>query len=564
MKINEITHPKYLSQVSNWTKYRYCFEGGRSFVEKYLERYSAREDYIDFNERKKITPCPAHAKSAILDIKNSIFQRMADVTRSGGPKSYREACLGLQNGVDLFGNSMTGYIGSELLPELLSLGKVGVYVDKPAVEPGSSLAETRMIKPYLYSYEAENIRSWSLDGENRLRTLLLRDHDYITDDKFGLIVGVDYSYRLMTVVEDGVFVQFYDKFGVETNQSFLNIPEIPFVIFELNQSLLQDVADYQIALLNLGSADLHYAIKANFPFYTEQFSPMADATFVRQGLEDSDNEPGTDAAAQVAKQQEVRTGAMQGRRYPQGLERPGFIHPDPDPLRASMELEDRMKTEIRQLVNLALTNIEPTRASAESKRQDEKGLEAGLSYIGLELQYGENEIARLWSMYENDDAATITYPKNYNIRTESERREEAKELEEQMHKTPSLTLKKVLSQEHAQILVGHKVQLDVMQKIKSEIEAAKVIETDADTLRQDHEAGFVSTETASKTRGYPDGEVEQAKKDHAERAARVALAQSKANQAGVASEVGAKDMEPDRRSAELEDTTQPRERGEAK
>ena len=42
----------------------------------------------------------------------------------------------------------------------------------------------------------------------------------------------------------------------------------------------------------------------------------------------------------------------------------------------------------------------------------------------------------------------------------------------------------------------------------------------------DHEAGFVSTKLASELRGYPEGEAEQAAKDHAERAARIVAAQT--------------------------------------
>ena len=85
-----------------------------------------------------------------------------------------------------------------------------------------------------------------------------------------------------------------------------------------------------------------------------------------------------------------------------------------------------MIQEIRQLINLADTKIDPTRASAESKKMDMGGLEAGLSYIGLELEYGERQIQEIWSMYENSkNIATINYPERYDLRSDADRREEA-------------------------------------------------------------------------------------------------------------------------------------------
>ena len=34
--------------------------------------------------------------------------------------------------------------------------------------------------------------------------------------------------------------------------------------------MIKDVVNHQIALLNLGSSDVNYALKSNFPFYIEQ------------------------------------------------------------------------------------------------------------------------------------------------------------------------------------------------------------------------------------------------------------------------------------------------------
>lgn len=535
-KIYDYKHPDYVSDVGNWRKYRLAFEGGRDFIEQYLERFSVREDYQDFRDRRKMTYSPSHAKAAIMDIKNAIFQRMVDIVRTNGPESWLKACDGEGLGVDLNGNSMTSYIGRLILPEMLMLGKVGIFVDKPRIT-GVTKRDAIGKRPYIYLYTAESILSWSYNDVGILDAILLV-HETDQKEK-GLIVGRQKEYRHLYIKDGRVRVDIYDNMGEYQRRIDLNLTRIPFVICEISEPLMRDIADYQIALLNMASADVMYAWKSNFPLYTEQFSPQqAMSMIMRQAANKdySDAETveattgiGTEEAAKKANDPEIKVGAMTGRRYAAGLERPDFIHPSTEPLEGSMKKQEQLINEIRQLVNLAVSNIAPQRASAESKKEDSKSLEAGLSYIGLELEYCEREIAKIWGMYEGDTAEPVVkYPSNYSLRDDSDRRAEAKELDELRPVLPSITYQKVVSKEIANILLSTKISKEVISKIEEEIDNAKVINIDHDTIRKDHEAGFVSTELASITAGYPKGESEKAKKDHAERAANILKAQMSA------------------------------------
>jgi len=443
-----------------------------------------------------------------------------------------------------------------------------------------SKKETQGIRPYLYLYQTEQIISWQFDHENTLISLLLEARLYTTDESTGLINGEYTEYRLFRLMQDDLgnpYVQSrvfdYECMEIHNRKTDLALRQIPFVVFEINQSLLADVADIQVELLNMGSSDVNYSLKSNFPFYTEQFSPQVEMLYTRQAASEGSGEAGEGATAAEAKHSQIRVGVAQGRRYPQGLERPAFIHPSPEPLLASMEKQEQLKKEIRQLINLALTNIEPKRASAESKQIDEQGLEAGLSYIGLELEYGERQIAEIWSMYEGSDApASINYPSQYSLKTEAEKRQEADELEKLGSKIPSQTYQKVVAKQVATITVGTKIPHEDLVKIYKEIDDAIVVTTDPDVVMQDHEAGFVSTETASQIRGYPKGEVEKAKKDHAERAQRIAAAQSPKEGDPAArgvddlsnDEDGAKDEKTNSQSADVDPDGKKKVRGEAK
>lgn len=568
MTIANMLHPDYSVMFPKWEKYRIVMSDGSDFKSSYLLKYSTRENDTEFDERKQISYTPSYSKSAILEIRNSIFKRFIDIVRKGGPDSYKRAVAGLDRGVDRKGNSMNSYTGRLLLNDLLAIGKVGIYIDKPIKPEKTTLADKYRLKlnPYIYKYAAEDILNWSYsDNTEQLDTLLLRDRVYVKDDETGLIVDEIESYRFLATKDSGVLVRTFNSEGEESEPSaLLEFDRIPFVIYELSSSLLADIADHQISLLNLSSSDISYALKANFPFYTEQYHPNE---FV-PGLPSLPGE-GESATANAARNPEIRVGATKGRRYPKGLDRPGFIAPPSDPLSISMEKQKDIREEIRQLVHLTVATLTPVKASAESKAADSQGLEAGLSYIALELEYAEREIASIWSMYENSsDIAEIIYPLEFSLKTEEARKNEAKSLLEISQKIPSKGYQKAVAKECIAITLGHKAKVEDIKEWQDEVDKAVAMAVDPETIRQDHEAGFVGTDLASSLRGYPDGQAEKAKVDHAERAARIALAQSKAAARGVAdmdtdTSSGSKEKEASR-NTDLSTSTENPVRGEGK
>jgi len=547
IKVQNLTHPEYDASVMDWQKYRLAYESGRAFVDKYLRQFSSRENGSDFDVRKDIAYVPSHAKAAINDVKNAIYQRMVDITRKGGPVSYQGAITGNRGGVDLDGNSMNGFIGRIVLPELLIMAKVGIFVDKPRLDGLESLMVQQSVRPYVYMYTAEQIRSWAYNNENILTCLLLEDKKYDIESEWGVMYKELKGYRLLQLTDQGVLVRFFNQEGAEHQEPvLLNLTRIPFVIGDLGTSLMTDIADYQIGLMNLASSDLMYAMKSNFPFYTEQYYPQAEHLAIRQAdAKDTDEQPGTAVAASQAADKEIKVGATKGRRYAKGLERPGFVHPSSEPLLASIKKQEQMIQEIRQLINLNLTNVEPRRASAEAKAFDERGLESGLSFIGLELEYMEREVARIWAEYENRSKptpASIYYPKNYSLRTEADRQAEAELKIKQASKIPSNTYRKQTMMEVVDLTMGTKVDEITLEKMKAEVQKADVVIVDPDVIRADVEEGICSKETASKARGYPEGDVDKANKEHAERAKIIAISQSEG--AGAAAR-GVDDMDPD-------------------
>jgi hypothetical protein len=539
-------HPLYTSLGLDWEKWRFAYEGGRCFIERYLEKFSARETDDDFTTRKKVTYCPAFAKSAVNEVKNSIFQRMADIARHGGSKSYQAAVSGEGVGVDRRGSTMNNFMGSKVLPELLVMKRVGIYTDMPELE-GITLAHNKNKQPYVYIYKAEDILTWKYDDDNNLESVLVRDH--VEKYEQGLPTDTTCQYRKFTRLQGKVKVELYTDKDEVTEEVILNIPDIPLEIIEISDSLMSDVADYQIALLNIASSDIGYILKSNYPFYTEQ----VDGRITSPHLATDSGEAGD---------KEVKVGAAQGRTYALTAERPGFIHPSPEPLQVSMAKQEQLKQEIRLLVHLAVSNMNPQRqASAETKGMDDRSLEAGLSYIGLQLQHAENRVSKYWAAYEREaKPATIKYPQKYSLKTDKERQEEAKSHSEQIEVVPSLTYKRELTKKIVEINLGSKLPQDKLEVIYAEIDKAEIIVPDQELALRQAEAGALSLKSLGKLNCFPEGEAEAAAKDHDDRLARIAAHQTE----GISGASGNdKDITNKNRNKDQKDVVKDETRGPA-
>lgn len=519
-------HPEYLNLALDWQKYRFVANGGDAFIEEYMKSFSARESDTNFIARKEISPIPGFAAASIIDIKNAIFQRMVDITRVDGSDSYQQVVGGKLGGVDRQGSSMNFFIGNMVLPELLNMGKVGVYTDMPELS-GSSVNDSRLDHPYYYVYRAEDIRNWrlSIRGDFVEFDMLLLQETIVTFDDVVELPDKDITrYRLISRGDDGVKIRLYDDSGVQidpdgNNSDFevmLDLDVIPFTLFELQHSLLRDIANHQIALANLESSDISYALTANFPFYIEQQSNTQSPHLKSQEGED--------------EERSADVGGAVGRTYPAGLSPPGFIHPSSEPLSISMEKQKQLKDDIRVLVNLALSAVQPKFASAESKQMDEHGLESGLSFLGMVLEHGERQMAEFFRLYENSSKSpTISYPERYALKSAANRIAEAKELGMISASIPSRMGQKEIAKSIAHKLLDNQVSQDTMSEIIDEIEKAEYTTSNPEIIHSDLEKGLVSTETASTARGYDSKtEVPKAEEDHAKRAARILESQTAA------------------------------------
>ncbi len=504
-------HPTYLSNQSEWQKWRLTYTGGEAFINRYLYQYSTREDSADYASRKVLTYNPADAKAAVEEVRNLICQHLPFVRRMGGPHNYQEACEGYGGGVDRSGKGMTTFIATDILPELLVMQKVGVFVDMDA-NIGPTAAHVNGKRPYIYAYPRERISNWAVDQQNpRIFTEVLLADQVVVPVTDSDLPSSDFQKifrRFKKIPGKGVLYEIYDDDKLESPKEsrMLDLPNIPFYVFELSTSLMVDICQHQIALLNLESSDVNYCWKANFPLFVQPYDPRRGSPYVKTG----DNQDDTG--------DEVETGPTKGLYYPNGQDAPSFISPPSGPLEASIEKQNQIKQGIRQALNLAVGKLNP---------MGDGSINAGLAYIGMVLQAGEEMIANFWCMYlKEKDIPTIFYPESYECTTEKDRLEAAKSRKELLGLVSSPTYRREMQKIIACGLLGGKTTPDVLAKIYGEVERAKILDLDPVSIEMYADKGLAGKKCLAGALGIPESEVDVAKEEHLAEVIAVAAAQT--------------------------------------
>jgi len=508
-----------LTQMGEWIEWRYCYEGGETFRNLYLEKFSDRETKAEFERRRSLTPIPTYARREINRVKNSISQRFPDITRRGGSKVWRDAVVGDNRGVDRRGSSMNNFIATKLLSDLLVMGKVGVLVDAPRVV-GETLADVpKNFRPYLNVYSREMVPisiPAPVESSSDFSAVLLENRYVQVDHSTGTQTEVKTFryYYLDPERGDRVTIQEIGEDGREAGPPILtNLTEIPFVMFDIGGSLIRDVCSHQIALLNMISSDSNYAIDSNFPFMVRQ--------------------RGNGANFLVGEEDEAEVGAKKGLFYDKNMNAPAFISPPTDPMKASLELRKELKTEVRELVTGAIADL-----------GDDGTIDSGLAFIGQCLSEGENRIWDHWTAYESADPerrkkCVVAYPETWSLKTDQERIEEADAILDLMNKLPGQKGKKEAVKMAYDKLYRGKLDPALIDQIKAEVDAAAYTTSNYEIIEMAKVNGIVDPETAAVALGFNPEVAAKAEEAQARRAAAIVAAQADAD-AGAAK--GAKDL----------------------
>lgn len=275
---NDVTYrrPEYIAALDRWRLVRDVCKGSETIKDKgdlYLPRPNPHDKGDDNKARYNTYLMRAVFYNATGRTKGSL---VGAVFRTWPTLTVPAAMDYVAKDID--GQGISIYQQSQsVIGNILEVGRHGLLVDYPSVEPGSTsrAASAAMgIRPTIASYNAECIINWKtrqVGGQHLLSLVVLKevvDHD--TDDGFG--VESKDQYRVLRLNEDGLYEQ--ELWTTEGGQWIAGDARTPldgkgqpwrvipfmFVGSENNDSSIDDSPLYDMAEINIG----HYRNSADY------------------------------------------------------------------------------------------------------------------------------------------------------------------------------------------------------------------------------------------------------------------------------------------------------------
>lgn len=531
-------HPSYDAKLMR--DLRAVVSRQNSFVAMYLERYSLRESAEMFAYRKKVTPNDPQPAIAYKKLCDAIRSYMPGIKRKGYTNIVSECLAGKREGVDGRGTSMTGFMSNQVLNEVVLMQMVGVFVNRgPAPSDLSEEVDAR--DPFFELFSRENIINWTQDeATGEFTDLLLRISVPIIENNF--VTGYKEGYKRYTIVPEGVLIRLFDeKFETSAvNDEIWAIEKIPFCLIDFGSSQVERVLEIQKSLNNLVSSDLLFLYKVNYPLYTEQYDPALDmqnwgGTQVEAAFVDDSDENKTDTVENATTRHsrilnETDAGVTTGKKYAKGLDRPEFISPPVLHLQASNDKANQFRQAIDKALDVDSLNVRDVRASAESKNADRETLIGGIYNLFMELQRAEKTLLAHFSFYlsASTNNVSVDYPNTFDLRTQKERADSAKDKLEQRDNISSITARRKLTLEAIRDLQPFATEEEI-KVYSDELEEQELL-ISAKHLIEFVKEGAIPSELIVTSMGLDKKWGEVAKKEHAEKIAVVAAAQSSGSQ----------------------------------
>lgn len=542
-KLVQARHPEWVERAEDWVRWRLCYEGGKDYIKANLHKYSRRETDRDFEQRERLTYNPADATQGVDVFRNSLMSKLHEVQRKGDAR-YLES---MNNDVDLKGNSMGLFMGLDVAPLLMAVGRRFVCVDSPAYDYNATADEAKG-QPYCWAINPEDIVTWNVDDEtDELVAALISESYEIVDPDLGVVTKCGHRWRFMRLLASGttwtspasrkykipatVLTTPTDRAQVllrlldDNNQDMqvpklIDIPRLPLILGLLRQALLRDVERVQRASLQLCSTDMSFLYRSNFPQQVRQVDTTKRSLRAASSKRPTGINNETELINKTVEDEEFRerseVGPNRALVFGKDMIAPGYIAPPTDNCKLSMAKQEKMSEQIKIMLDQGMVSIglKQVQQSGESKRMDRLGVDTGLAVVGKVMEGMEKEIAEVWHLFlKSGTDQAIAYPKDYAIKSADERQAETQRLQDIKLSVRSETFQKSVEKQQVYTMMqGTDTQADIDTAVK-EVQSAPWIDFNvarAAVVQADVAAGMCSKGFGSELRGYPKGEADEA------------------------------------------------------
>jgi hypothetical protein len=384
-------HDAYKYYINRWTFLNDSYQGGYDyFMGRYLEPYyyESRDDY---EKRLRQVGLDNHVKS-ITDLYNSFLFRK-EIKRDYGSVDNEPGLKPFLKDADLDGRSFLAFL-RDVSTYAMVYGNCWVIVDKPATISNTRADELRQgIRPYVSLFTPDNVLDWTysrqINGLYELTYLKVKEE----------IVENNQYIREYTPTEINVYmINGEEKTGdlIETMPNTLG--KVPAVcvysqrsnIRGVGISAIGDIADIQKEIYEMTSEIEQIIRLTNHPSLVKTVDTEASA------------------------------GAGSIIQMPQGLDgalKPYLLQPDGASIEAVLQAIEKKVESIDRSASLAgIRSIESRRLSGVALTSEFQTLNSKLSGFAMSLEHAEEQIWRLWAMYQGKVwDGEVEYPRSFSI-----------------------------------------------------------------------------------------------------------------------------------------------------
>ena len=187
--------------------------------------------------------------------------------------------------------------------------------------------------------------------------------------------------------------------------------------------------------------------------------------------------------------------------------RPDFIHPSSEPLKASIQLQEKLEDDIRRLINLAVNKLD-REGRLNPKPWTTKAWKLDSHISASMLESTETSDRGVLGQLCDEQAPRTpggdhqVLPDRYSLKTDADRIEETTKLSKLLYSVPGHEAKREIAKLMVLVLLGGKVSVEVIDSIRDEIDTCDYLTSDPNVIIQAVEAGLCSEQTGSFALGF--------------------------------------------------------------
>ena len=384
-------HDAYKYYINRWTFLSDSYQGGYDyFMGKYLEPYyyESRDDY---EKRLRQVGLDNHVKS-IVDLYNSFLFRK-EIKRDYGSIETDPGLKPFLKDADLDGRSFLAFL-RDVSTYAMVYGAAWVVVDKPITTANTRADELNQgIRPYVSLFTPDNVLDWGYERQSnglyeltylKVKEEILENKQYVreyTKDEINvyLIDGKDNTGDLFETMPN-------------------TLGKIPAVCVYAQRSNVRgvgvsavgDIADIQKECYEMGSEIEQIIRLTNHPSLVKT--------------------TGTQATAGAGSIIQMEDGLDPGLK-------PYLLQPDGASIEAVLQAIEKKVESIDRSASLAgIRSIESRRLSGVALTSEFQTLNSKLSSFAMNLEHAEEQIWRLWAMYQGKVwDGEVEYPRSFSI-----------------------------------------------------------------------------------------------------------------------------------------------------